>query len=152
MPRGAKPGERRGGRIKGTPNKTNLVRQARIAAEGITPLNLMLKHMRRAHAESEALDPEILKLRVEIKRAAKPKTEDGKLGLATKVLLLAEMRADQRRLRSEARSAASDAAPYSHNKLASIEQRTPPGQPLEHRVYHDLSDASIKKIMALVGE
>lgn len=46
--RGSKPGERRGGRTKGTPNKASIARQAAIAASGLTPLDYMLGVMRNA--------------------------------------------------------------------------------------------------------
>ena len=44
--RGAAPGERRGGRQKGTPNKATAARQAEIAKSGQTPLDYMLNIMR----------------------------------------------------------------------------------------------------------
>lgn len=50
MPRGAKPGERRGGRAKGTTNKVTEKRReiaARALSEGITPLEYMLNIMRK---------------------------------------------------------------------------------------------------------
>jgi len=43
---GSKPGERRGGRKAGTPNRATAKRQAEIAASGITPLEFMLNVMR----------------------------------------------------------------------------------------------------------
>src|SRR5204863_7788144 len=39
---GSKPGERRGGRKHGTPNRASTARQAEVAASGITPLDYML--------------------------------------------------------------------------------------------------------------
>jgi hypothetical protein len=50
---GSKPGERRGGRQKGTPNKVNAIKRAEITASGETPLDYMLRIMR-----DEAVDPE----------------------------------------------------------------------------------------------
>lgn len=44
--RGSAPGERRGGRQKGTPNKASAEREKQIAASGMTPLDFMLKVMR----------------------------------------------------------------------------------------------------------
>lgn len=44
--RGSQPGERRGGRAKGTPNKATAAKAAEIAASGLTPLDFMLKVMR----------------------------------------------------------------------------------------------------------
>lgn len=56
MPAGSKPGERRGGRKKGVPNKSNAEREARIAAEGITPLEYMLKVMRDETEDTKRRD------------------------------------------------------------------------------------------------
>lgn len=47
MPRGSKPGERRGGRKAGTANKRTREIADRAAAEGILPLDVMLSNMRR---------------------------------------------------------------------------------------------------------
>jgi hypothetical protein len=47
-------GVKTGGRVKGTPNKATAHRQAKIQAEGITPLDYMLKTLRdegRDHEE-----------------------------------------------------------------------------------------------------
>jgi hypothetical protein len=51
--KGSKPGERRGGRKKGTPNKatTAAAIKAEIAASGETPLDFMLRVMRDETAE-----------------------------------------------------------------------------------------------------
>lgn len=55
MPSGSKPGERRGGRQKGSLNtRTRQIAEAAMA-EGITPLEVMLKAM-RLHAKAEAWD------------------------------------------------------------------------------------------------
>jgi hypothetical protein len=42
MPSGSKPGEKRGGRKKGTPNKRESLRRQAIAQTGVTPLEFML--------------------------------------------------------------------------------------------------------------
>jgi len=47
MPRGAKPGERRGGRVKGVPNKITLKREQELAEGGVMPLDVMLRTMRK---------------------------------------------------------------------------------------------------------
>jgi len=44
--RGSSPGERRGGRQKGTPNRATAAKAAEIAASGMTPLDYMLAVMR----------------------------------------------------------------------------------------------------------
>src|SRR5215831_9713785 len=51
MPRGSKPGERRGGRQRGTPNKSTVLKNAAIAAAAsdpnLSPLDFLLKLMRQ---------------------------------------------------------------------------------------------------------
>jgi hypothetical protein len=53
MPRGSKPGERRGGRQRGTPNKKAVYRNAAIAAvasnPSVSPLEFLLSTMRDSH-------------------------------------------------------------------------------------------------------
>lgn len=49
--RGSKPGERRGGRKAGTPNKATAAREAEIKADGLAPLDYMLKVLRDDTAE-----------------------------------------------------------------------------------------------------
>src|ERR1700722_6766235 len=48
MPSGSKPGERRGGRQKGTRNKRESLRQQAIEQAGVTPLEFMLNIMGNA--------------------------------------------------------------------------------------------------------
>ena len=51
MPRGSKPGERRGGRQRGTPNKSTLMKHVAIKAAAtdpnLSPLEFFLKFMRQ---------------------------------------------------------------------------------------------------------
>jgi hypothetical protein len=61
---GAKPGERRGGRAKGTPNKRTSEKVAEVEASGLTPLDFMLNLMRK---ESEDMS-----LRFDAAKAAAP--------------------------------------------------------------------------------
>jgi hypothetical protein len=68
MPRGSKPGERRGGRQRGTPNKKTALRNAAIAAAAanpdISPLDFLLGLMR---------DPNLsLELRIRVAQTAAP--------------------------------------------------------------------------------
>lgn len=49
---GSKPGERRGGRQKGTPNKATAAKAAEIAQTGETPLDYMLRIMRDPTVEN----------------------------------------------------------------------------------------------------
>jgi hypothetical protein len=78
MPRGSKPGERRGGRQKGTPNKSTAVKKAAFAAASadpaITPLQFLLGVMRDPRAPTD--------LRIKVARAAAPLVH-GKRGTAS---------------------------------------------------------------------
>ena len=56
MPRGSRPGERRGGRKKGTPNKKTAERYAQMAASGEMPLEYMLRVMRDESAPETRRD------------------------------------------------------------------------------------------------
>ncbi len=51
--RGSAPGERRGGRQKGTPNKATAAREAEVEASGLTPLAYMLAVLRDENASTE---------------------------------------------------------------------------------------------------
>ena len=64
MPRGSEPGERRGGRKKGTPNKATAAREAAITASGLTPLDYLLTVMRDETADRHT--------RVDAAKAAAP--------------------------------------------------------------------------------
>ena len=68
MPRGSKPGERRGGRQKGTPNKSTALKKAALAAASadptLTPLQFLLGVMRDPQAPTD--------LRIRVARAAAP--------------------------------------------------------------------------------
>ena len=46
MPRGSLPGERRGGRQRGTPNRATAAKAAEISSSGMTPLDYMISVMR----------------------------------------------------------------------------------------------------------
>jgi len=61
---GSKPGEHRGGRKKGTPNKASAARAREIAASGLTPLDFLLHVMRDESREVEC--------RLEAGKAAAP--------------------------------------------------------------------------------
>ena len=68
MPRGSKPGERRGGRQRGTPNKTKVLKDAVIAAAGVSsgssPLDFMLRLMRSPNLPAD--------LRIDMAKSAAP--------------------------------------------------------------------------------
>jgi hypothetical protein len=89
-------GKKTGGRLKGTPNKATLAKQARLAkyesgaiGQGCEPLDVMLDNMRWALEEART-EPD-----------------------PAKVL----------RLRTYAQTCASDAAPYLHPRLATVVQK-----------------------------
>ncbi len=54
--RGSAPGERRGGRQKGTANKASIARQKAVADSGLTPLEYMLDVMRDTTVEGPRRD------------------------------------------------------------------------------------------------
>lgn len=51
--KGSAPGERRGGRQKGTPNKATAAKAEAIAKSGLTPMDFLLGVMRDQNAELE---------------------------------------------------------------------------------------------------
>lgn len=53
MARGSKPGERRGGRQKGTKNKASVAREKAVAESGLTPLEYMLKVFRNTREDKD---------------------------------------------------------------------------------------------------
>jgi hypothetical protein len=57
-------GKKTGGRVKGTPNRATVARQAEIAKSGLTPLDFMLKVMRNAKNS--------LEVRLEAAKSAAP--------------------------------------------------------------------------------
>src|SRR5258705_6207855 len=78
MPRGSRPSERRGGRQKGTPNKSTVLKKAALSAASadpaITPLQFLLGVMRAPTAPTD--------LRIRVARAAAPLVH-GKPGIAS---------------------------------------------------------------------
>jgi hypothetical protein len=56
MPRGSAPGERRGGRRKGTPNRRTLAQKEELENSGLSPLDYMLSVMRDPEASPERRD------------------------------------------------------------------------------------------------
>ena len=106
---GSKPGEHRGGRKKGTPNKRtveknaiSVERQERVLASGATPLEVMIADMRFHHSAALA----------ELDRGA-----DADLAKVAASL-------------AAARTAAKDAAPYLPPRLAAIEHMGQGGGPI----------------------
>ena len=109
---GSNPGERRGGRQKGTPNKASAARQAEVAASGVTPLEVMLDNMRSAYRRALELEKQLEDLRPE--------------ELEPRLQLMGEIA----RQRLIAQKCAADAANYVHPKLAAISRGNDPDHPL----------------------
>lgn len=114
MPRGAKPGERRGGRAKGTPNKRSLIvaadTKARIAValeRNVSPLEVLLEQMYWYRDQAQNLTEKISELAVDI-------TDPGALREFLKMMN------EMWQFRQQARVCASEAAPYIHSRLASV--------------------------------
>jgi hypothetical protein len=109
---GSKPGERRGGRQKGTPNKASAARQAEVAASGVTPLEVMLDNMRSAYRRALELEKQLEDLQPE--------------ELEPRLQLMGEIA----RQRLIAQKCAADAANYVHPKLANTSHANDPDHPL----------------------
>lgn len=107
--KGSAPGERRGGRAKGTKNKKNAALVAAVEASGATPLEVMLENMRLAHGKGKAILQELIDGGAEV-----PEGFDKLVAM--------------QRFYSMAQDAAKDAAPYVHAKLASVEVGNKPGE------------------------
>ena len=137
MPRGARPGERRGGRRKGSRNRTTIAHEAsaritadQAAAEGLTPLEMMLANMRHFHPEAVAAEASVLALGEQL--AAIGAESDPQEAFP---LLLAEVK-KAAGLRLHAQACARDAAPYVHARIAPVEstQRRDDFVPLAERL------------------
>jgi hypothetical protein len=112
---GSKPGERRGGRKRGTPNKASAARQAEAAAGGVMPCEVMLANMRFAYGRALELQA----LLAEIDTTTAESTE-GYTALLNEVV----------RLRQVAQDWAKDVANYYHPKLASVAHKGDAENPL----------------------
>lgn len=119
----ARGGKRLGaGRTKGAPNKANFERQAKIAAGGMTPLDIMIENMRHAHAQAEQAEAELTEDRIaELAHSENP----------FKAILDEVKKALN--YRKVAQQCAADVAPYVHPKLAAIEHSGNPEKPVIHR-------------------
>jgi hypothetical protein len=116
MPRGAKPGERRGGRQKGTQNKAKANRALAIRIAGIEPKTFLLNGMGFYQAQIED----------EIAKGAG--ADQAKIAAAY----------------AAGKEFAKDAAPYCHARLAAVEHMGKGGGPIEisdakERLAHILS-------------
>jgi hypothetical protein len=117
---GIRPGA---GRPKGIPNKASQVRQARVEATGVTPLEVMLHNMRTAHAEGLALDRKLAR------------TKDG----ATRDRLMALRKS----ARDETFRCAVKAADFCHPRLQSVTHTQDPKN--EQRIVHSVDNDTIKR-------
>jgi hypothetical protein len=123
MPAGAAPGERRGGRAKGTRNRRSVIlaedarERVKHALVGkISPLEVLLEQMHWYRDQAEMLTAKIAELAVDISDP-------------TSLTEFFKMIRDMGQFRQLARVCASDAAPYVHSKLASIELSSAPLDP-----------------------
>jgi hypothetical protein len=114
MPRGGH--RENAGRKRGTPNKATAVRQAEVAASGITPLEVMLDNMRFAHQRAGELLAAVM---AEVE--AGEVKEHAALIEAFKPILA---------LRQTAQNCARDAANYVHPKLANIQHGSDADNPM----------------------
>lgn len=109
------PGERRGGRLRGVPNKKTAERLAlaeRAAAEGKTPLDVMLANMRHFDRLAETAEDALSKLTAEAIADMSPDEQFKHL--------LAEVKKTVG-FRELAQTCARDSAPFVHPKLAAIQ-------------------------------
>ena len=123
MPRGAKPGERRGGRQKGVQNKAKANRELAIRIAGIEPKQFLLNGMGYYQAQIEA--------------------ELAKGGKADGDKIAASFTAG--------RDFAKDAAPYCHSRLGSIEHSGPNKGPISVVDLTKASDDQIRALEAIFG-
>lgn len=107
-------GKKTGGRAKGTQNKATAARQEQVAADGVTPLDVMLENMRFAHEHAAEVLAKVMSL--------EPEGETPGQGLDAYREML--------RFRQIAEDCAKDAAPYVHPKLASIVHKGDKENPL----------------------
>ncbi len=108
--RGAKKGERRGGRQKGSLNKASQALREAVAATGLTPHQIMIDNMRRAYAQ--ALEVEANLGAEMLKGADDPQEQFERILTEVKRAI---------GFRAIAQDCAKDAAPYSHSRLANVE-------------------------------
>jgi hypothetical protein len=120
---GKRPGS---GRKAGSATKKTREIADRAAAEGITPLEVMLKTMRALVERAEKLGRE--------------KPVPGEKPAVTPLELMVE-----------AASVAKDAAPYMHPRLAAIEHSGPNGGPIEGKTTLDVGSLSMDQLRALAS-
>ncbi|TXH08619.1 MAG: hypothetical protein E6R03_17885 [Hyphomicrobiaceae bacterium] len=109
MPAGSKPGERRGGRKPGVPNKANSQREKKVAITGITPLDAMIYVMRHYHDRA-----------VELVKKPKPRREKDETAFDHEKRVRAH-NLDIDNAMESLKQSAREAAPYIHPKLATLQ-------------------------------
>lgn len=123
MPRGSAPGERRGGRQKGTQNKLTIARKTLAdgaIGDGKTPLEVMLSNMRHFDNLAESAERVLAEMTAET-IAELPADKQFER-------LLAEVK-KAAGFRDSAQGCARDAAPYIHPRLTAIS--APDGGPIK---------------------
>ena len=120
MPAGSAPGERRGGRAKGTPNKRTLIipqvardRVQSSFAHKVSPLEVLLEQMHWYRERAAELTEKISELTVNV-------TDPDSLKAFLKALQ------EMGQFRQNARVCAAEAAPYVHARLATIDFKPAP--------------------------
>src|ERR1700719_4323834 len=110
-------GKKTGGRQKGTRNKATQELQAKVAATGMTPHEIMIDNMRHAYAKA-----------LECETAIGPAMIEGVDADNVFQTVLKAVR-QAVRYRQIAQECAKDAAPYSHPRLAAVEHSGSVDQP-----------------------
>lgn len=111
-------GRKTGGRQKGTPNKRGAIATRtrevaeKAAAEGVTPLDVMLSNMRHFQKLAESAEKALAELSAAAIAELQPDDQFKRLMAEVKKTV---------GLRESAQGCARDAAPYMHSRLASVE-------------------------------
>lgn len=121
-PRGSKPGERRGGRAKGTPNKRKATRALAIKMAGVDPKQFLLNGLAFYQGR---INEEL----------ARPKP-DAKVVEAAYIA---------------GKEFAKDAAPYCHARLQAVAHSGPDGGPIEMKDVSDSRETLNRKLARLAA-
>lgn len=120
----ARGGNRPGaGRKRNSPNKASIARQAKVAATGVTPLEVIIADMRFHHEAAQR------------ERRKGAKADKGKIA--------SELAA--------AREAAKDAAPYVHPRLQAVQHTGANGGPIETKDVSDSRESLERKLARIAA-
>lgn len=104
------------GRKPNTPNKASAARQAKVAATGLTPLDIMLDNARYFHEQALDAEAALAAMQPDVIEGLEPKDQFNRM--------LAEVK-KAAGLREMAGAAARDAANYIHPRLTAIQGGDP---------------------------